>query len=62
MPAKVKKSILNLKESVSHKHEDSKADYSIGECCGDRLKETYEKVVCYIGILFVFTLGQYELG
>ena len=41
-----KRSILNLKESVRHKHEDSKVNYSVGECCFDRLKETYEKVVC----------------
>ena len=42
MPAKVKKSILNLKESVRHKREESKVDYSVGECFGNRLKETYE--------------------
>ena len=41
MPAKVKKSILNMKESVGHKHKDSKVDYSVGDCCGDRLKETW---------------------
>ena len=35
-----KRSILNLKESVRYKHEDSKVDYSIGECCFDRMKET----------------------
>ena len=28
---------MNLKESVRHKHEDSKVDYSVGECCFDRL-------------------------
>ena len=43
MPAKVKKSILNLKESVRHEHEDSKVDYSIGECCFDRLTRTAEQ-------------------
>ena len=43
MPAEVKKSILNLKESVRHKHEDSKVDYSVGECCGDRLMWTAEQ-------------------
>ena len=37
------------------------------KCCFDRLKETYEEVVCYIELRnfsqgFVFTLGQYELG
>ena len=42
MPANVKKSILNLKESVRHKHEGSKVDYSIGECCFDRLTWTTE--------------------
>ena len=40
MPAKVKKSILNLKESVRHKHEDSKVNYSVGEYCFDRLTRT----------------------
>ena len=42
MPAKVKKSILNLKDSVRHKHKDSKVDYSVGECCFDRLMQTTE--------------------
>ena len=63
MPAKVKKSNLNLKESVRHKHEDSNVDYSFGECCFDRLMQTterglasrvYEKVACYIGLRFYF--------
>ena len=34
---------FDLKESVRHKHEDSKVDYSIGKCCFDRLKETPEE-------------------
>ena len=42
MPANVKESILNLKESVRHKHEDSKVDYSVGECCFDSLTQTAE--------------------
>ena len=56
-----KGSILNLKESVRHKHEDSKVDYRVGECCFDRLKETYEKVVCYIGLLFVLLQDNMNL-
>ena len=69
---RLKKSILNLKESVRHKHEDSKVDYSIGECCFDRLTRTTD---CRAGLRqwglqegsmlhrasFHFTLGQYEL-
>ena len=43
MPAKVKKSILNLKESVRHKHEDSKVNYSVRECCFNRLTQTAER-------------------
>ena len=65
-----KGSILNLKESVRHKHEDSKVDYSLGECCFERLKETsversptgaYEKVVCYIGFLFILLQDNMNL-
>ena len=41
MPAKVKKIYFESEKSVRQKHENSKVDYSIGECCGDRLKETY---------------------
>ena len=66
MPANVKKSILNLKESVRHKHEDSEVDYSIGECCFDRLTRTSEEQGLREGSMlhrasFHFTLGQYEL-
>ena len=65
MPAKVKKSILNLKESVRHKHEDSKVDYSIAECCFNRLTRTAEQGLregsMLHGASFCFTLGQYEL-
>ena len=62
----VKKSILSLKESVRHKHEDSKVDYSMGECCFDRLKETSMERGLREGSMLHraslrFTLGQYEL-
>ena len=66
MPANVKKSILNLKESVRHKHEDSKVDYSIGECCGGRLTRASEERGLQEGSMlhrasFHFTSRQYEL-
>ena len=57
-----KGSILNLKESVRHKHEDSEVNYSIGECCFDRLKETYKKVVCYMEFLFVLLQDNINLA
>ena len=61
-----KGSILNLKESVRHKHKYSKVDYSIGECCFDRLKETSTDRCLREGSMLHraslrFTLGQYEL-
>ena len=65
MPAKVEKSILNLKEPVRHKHKNSKVDYSIGECCFDRLTRTTERGLQEGSMLhrasFHFTSGQYEL-
>ena len=56
-----------MKESVRHKHEDSKVDYSTGECCFDRL--TWSRAPWGLqegsmlhGASVHFTLGQYELG
>ena len=66
MSANVKESILNLKESVRHKHEDSKVNYSVRECCFDRLTWTAEWGLREGSMLhrasLHFTLGQYELG
>ena len=52
--------MLNLKESVRHKHEDSKVDYSVGECCFDRLKETYEKTLEVV-VSFMFVIKNFEI-
>ena len=63
-------------ERIRHEHEDSKVDYSVGECCFDRLKETsvdrqarckHQRgpTAAYGSILhrasLRFTSGQYEL-
>ena len=60
MPANVKKSVLNLKESVRHKHEDSKVNYSMRECCFDRLKEIYEKTLEVV-VSFKFVMKNFEI-